>query len=499
MDMFRNPVLLAALAITGAVAVWGIVDNQGLATTATLIVGFMFRSRGWFVMLTASTLLIVSLVLAFSPYGRIRLGRDEDRPEFSTVSWLTMLFAAGMGVGLLYWGSAEPLTHFQLAKEIQGDQRGASAALFVTNFHWGLHAWGIYGLTALVLAYFSFRKDCPQLISAPIVRVFGRHVWTRAVGGLCDLLAIVAIAIGLGGSVAMGVFQIQDGVVALLGLTEGSTVLAMGIFVALVLSYILPLTVDLGKGMALLSNIAMGVAVGLMIYVLLTGPTAFLMSGIVESIGLYASQVIPHGFRTYTFMDERVTGWFSDWTLTYMVWWLAWAPFVGVFIARISRGRTIREFVLGVVMVPTAFSLCWFGVFGGMGFYGVLHTQIPILEVVAEQVSSTTFVVLQHLPLPGLSILATVVAAFLFVVTSVVSAAYVLGMFSSQGDLNPSVRVKLVWGALLGALALVMILSDSIAAIKSIIALGALPFVYIVLLLMVCLLKSLKAEPIKPS
>lgn len=491
---FRNPLLVVALAITGGIAAWGIADNEGLSAASSAVVGFMFKSRGWFVMLTVSTMLIVSVVLALSPYGRIRLGHDDDRPEFSTVSWLTMLFAAGMGVGLMYWGTAEPLTHFELAKTIAGEHKGAAAALFVTNFHWGLHAWGIYALTGLVLAYFGFRRGCPQLISAPILRVFGRHVWTRVVGGLSDLLAIVAIAIGLGGSVAMGVFQIQSGVVTLFDLEGGSTALSMAIFVALVLCYLLPLTVDLGKGMALLSKTAMAIAVGLMVYVLLIGPTAFLMSGIVESLGVYVSKVVTQGFMTYTFFDETVKDWFNAWTLTYMLWWLAWAPFVGVFIARISRGRTIREFVLGVVLVPTVFSILWFGIFGGIGFYAVLHTDAPILEVVANDVSTTTFFVLQHLPLAKLTTLATVIAAFLFVVTSVVSAAYVLGMFSSEGDLNPSVKVKLTWGALLGALALVMILSDSIAAVKSIIALGALPFVYIVLLLMVCLLKALKAE-----
>ena len=492
--VFLNPLLICALAITAAIAAWGLFDNAGLAAFSSRVVGFMFKSRGWFVMLTASTMLLVSIGLALSPYGKIRLGHDDDRPEFSTVSWLSMLFAAGMGVGLLYWGAAEPLTHFEITKSIEGGQKGASAALFITNFHWGLHAWSIYAVTALVLAYFGFRRGCPQLISAPIIATFGRRGWTRLVGGLSDLMAIVAIAIGLGGSVAMGVFQIQDGVVTLFGLAGGSGVLTGAIFVALVLCYLLPLMVDLGKGMALLSNAAMATAVVLMLYVLLAGPTAFLMSGIVESLGVYMSNVLAQGFQTYTFFDATVTDWFSAWTLTYMVWWLAWAPFVGVFIARISRGRTIREFVLGVVLVPTVFSILWFGVFGGIGFFAALRTETPILAVVANNVSATTFFVLEHLPLAKLTTLATVIAAFLFVVTSVVSAAYVLAMFSSQGDLNPRVRVKLIWGVLLGALALVMILSDSIAAIKSIIALGVLPFVYIVLLLMVCLLKALRTE-----
>lgn len=494
--MFNNPLLIAALALTGAISVWGIIDTEGLSATAAYLVGIEFTSRAWFIMLTVSFLLITSIFLAVSRYGSVKLGQDDDEPEFSTMSWLSMLFAAGMGVGLLYWGTAEPLTHYLAISEFEDARASAAKALSVTNFHWGLHAWAIYALTGLVIAYFGFRLDCPSLVSAPIIKVFGRNRVAGSVGWLCDLLAIVAIAIGLGGSVAMGVFQVKEGVDALLGLQDSGLVMVFGIFVVLCLAYILPLMVDLGRGMAILSNAAMIIAGGLMIYVLLVGPTHFMMGGIVEAIGDYFSRVLPHGFRTFTFMDEHIQNWFQSWTLTYMVWWLAWAPFVGVFIARISKGRTIREFIFGVILVPTIFSILWFGVFGGVGFHSVLKMNAPLLEVVRDNVSGVTFFVLEQFPLSKLTIAAVVIAAFLFIVTSVVSAAFVLGMFSTGGDLNPSVRIKLSWGAILGALGLVMILSGSIDAIKSIIALGALPFVFIVLLLVVCLLKMLKAEKV---
>ncbi len=497
--MFQNPLLLVALIITGAVAAWGIVDTAGLAAFASRLVGIQFTSRAWFIMLAVSFMLIVSVWLALSRYGRIKLGQDDDEPEFSTVSWLTMLFAAGMGVGLLYWGTAEPLTHYLLISEYEDPRASVGYALFVTNFHWGLHAWSIYALTGLVIAYFSFRRGCPSLVSAPIIEVFGSNGLTRGVGWLSDLLAIVAIAIGLGGSVAMGVFQVKEGVDALFGLEGTGLGLTLGIFVVLCLSYILPLTVDLGRGMAILSNAAMAVAGGLLIYILLVGPTHFVMGGIVQALGEYLGGVFTHGFRTFTLMDDQVGNWFQSWTLTYMVWWLAWAPFVGVFIARISKGRTIREFLCGVILVPTAFSILWFGVFGGVGFYGLLKLDVQILDVVRNNVSGVTFFVLNHFPLPFITIAAVVVAAFLFIVTSVVSAAFVLGMFSTGGDLNPSTRVKLSWGVVLGGLGLVMILSGSIDAVKSIIALGALPFVFIVLLLVVCLLKALKEERLGSS
>jgi len=492
--MFKNPLLLIALTLTGAVAVWGIFDTKGLADFASTTVGIQFTSRSWFIMLTASGLLITCLWLAFTPYSRLKLGREEDEPEFSTVSWLTMLFAAGMGVGLLYFGTAEPVSHYGAARNFLSEPVSASKALFITIFHWGLHAWAMYAMVGLVIAYFSFRHDCPNLISSPIQKVFGARGWARSIGWLSDLMAIFAIAIGMGGAIAMGVFQVQSGVETLFSLADPGAWLTLLIFLILVVSCILPLMVDLSDGMALLSNIAMGITGALMIFVLLTGPTFYIMSGIVGSIGDYVAGVIPQGFRTYTFFDEKIADWFQSWTLNYMVWWLAWSPFVGVFIARISKGRTIREYILGVVFVPTVFAIFWFGVFGSIGFYGKLVGHIDVLKVVETDFNSTMFFVLKHLPLSKLTTLATVLAAFLFVVTSVVSAAFVLSMFSSKGDLDPSTKTKLTWGVILGALGLVMILSKSIDAVRSIIALSAIPFVFIVLLVTVCLLKKLKSE-----
>jgi glycine betaine transporter len=485
--------MLCALSMTVLVAAWGIFDTAGLAAFAAGQVKTVLQSRGWFVMLTASAMLLMAFWLALSSYGRIRLGAEDETPEFSTTSWLTMMFAAGMGVGLLFYAAAEPVTHFLFLSRELDPRKAASAAMTLTDFHWGLHAWGIYGITGLVIAYFGFRHGSPQMISAPIRAVFGEKRWTRAVGWLVDLLAIYAIAIGLAGSVAMGVFQVQDGVVALLGLKAPGTVLPLGIFAVLVVAYLFPLTVDLGRGMALLSNIALIITIALMVFLLIAGPTAFLMNNIVASIGDYAAGVIPHGFQTYAFFGEPVAKWFRGWTLNYMVWWLAWAPFVGVFIARISRGRTIREFLLGVLLAPTGFSILWFGIFGGLAFYQGAATRLDP-EVVSSHINQSTFLLLDTMPFPILTTAAVIVAAFLFIVTSVVSAAYVLAMFSTGGDESPPVRVKLIWGVILGLLGLAMILSDSVAAVREIIAMSAGPFVFIVLLLMVCLLKGLRRE-----
>lgn len=491
--MFRNPLLVSALALTVAVSIWGLFDAQGLAQFAAETVNIILRSRGWFIMLASSLMLIASIWLALSRYGQIKLGRSGEEPEFSTFSWMAMMFAAGMGVGLLFYGAAEPISHFLFVQGSMPSHQAASTALFLTYFHWGLHAWAIYGLTALVIAYFTFRRQAPPLVSSPVRIVFGNTPWARTIGWIMDLLAIYAIAIGLAGSIALGVFQVEDGIATLFKIDRTGLGLCLAIFAVLCLAYILPLMVDLSRGMATLSNTAILIAVGLMVFVLLVGPTHFFMQGIVEGFGSYLTNVLPHGFRTYTFFEESVGQWFNAWTLNYMLWWLAWAPFVGVFIARISRGRTIREFILGVLLAPTAFSIFWFGIFGGMGFYQGAANQIDP-TVVQTDINRTTFLLLETMPLSRLTIAATILAAFLFIVTSVVSAAYVLAMFSTGGDQDPPVKVKLTWGVILGALGLVMIFSGSIEAVRQIIALSANPFVFIILFLVMCLLKALKKE-----
>jgi glycine betaine transporter len=492
--MFRNPLLVIALAVTGAIAVWGLLDPQGMAAWAARGVTEQFTSRGWFIMLVASTLLIAAILLAISPFGRIRLGGDHERPEFGTVSWLTMLFAAGMGVGLLYYGAAEPITHFTLFRGFMADPEAASLALLATYVNWGLHAWAIYGMVGLVMAYFAFRRGGAMVLSTPITGVLGTEGWPKALGFAVDLLAIVAISIGLAGSLAMGVFQVQEGIARLLGLGDAG-LLTLPIFALLCASFILPLTVDLSKGMALMSNTAMAIAGALLVFLILVGTTHVVMNALVEGFGSYVFQAIPLGFTAFTFFDETVRGWFQTWTLNYMIWWLAWAPFVGVFIARISRGRTIREFLLCVVGIPSAFSVVWFGTFGALGFSEVIAGDERLVVATQNAFDSVTFAILEQFPLTSLTSLAIVVAVFLFVVTSVVSAAYTLAMFATRGDVDPPVRTKIVWGVILAALGLVMILSGDVEAVRSIIGVFAIAFVFIAPLLLLCLGKALVREP----
>ena len=492
--MGSRSLLVSSLAVVAAVGLWGLLDPEGALAVSARIVDNAFRSRGWFVMLTATGMLFFCLWLAFSRFGDIRLGRDDERPEFSTASWISMLFAAGMGVGLLFWAVAEPLTHFKFARAALGDPIAADQSLLATNFHWGLHAWGIYGGTALAIAYFSFRRGTPMLVSAPMTDLFPGERWARVAGWLADFFAIAAIAIGVGGSVAMGVFQVADGVDVLLGGSGASTVTIGIVFVLIVVCYIPPLLVDLGAGMSKLSNTALLIAIFLLVYTVFIGPTEFLVNSIVNGFGTYLWNVIPRGFQTFTFYEDAVARWFNDWTLTYMVWWIAWGPFVGVFVARISRGRTIREFVLGALFAPTLFSIFWFGAFGGIGLFDSLRGNGELLALTETNVERVTFGLLSRLPLSGLTTLATIAAAFLFIITSVVSAAFVLGTFSTGGDPDPAPRIRLTWGLLLAVLSLTMVVAGSVAAVKSLIALGALPFVFILVLLLVCFARALFEE-----
>jgi len=445
MDRTKS-ILIFSLTSILIIGVWGVLDSDGMVALASTVVDQYFRSRGWFVMLSVSGMLFMCIALAASRYGDIRLGADDDRPEFSTVSWIAMLFAAGMGVGLLFWAVAEPLTHYSFASERMPDAIAAQQALLATNFHWGVHAWAIYGATALSIAYFTYRRGTPMLVSAPVEYLFPNQSWAKLTGWLCDFMAIVAIAIGVGGSIAMGVFQVADGVDVMMGGEKAAGWLIGVVFLAIVAAYLPPLLVDLGSGMSKLSNLAMAIAIGLVMFTVILGPTEFLLNSVLNSFGDYVWAGIPRGFQTLTFFDEGISRWFQDWTLTYMVWWIAWGPFVGVFIARISKGRTIREFVLGVLIGPTVFSVIWFGAFGGIGLFDTLRGTGDLLAMTASNVERVTFTLLERLPFTWLTTPATIAAAFLFIVTSVVSAAFVLGMFSSGGDPNPKPKVRLIWG-----------------------------------------------------
>ncbi len=482
------------VSLCGVIAVLGLAWPNRLASVGAAVSSTAFDSLGWLFLTSVSTFLLLCLWVAFSRYGRLTLGRSGDEPEFSTASWLAMLFAAGMGSGLLFWGVAEPVIHYADPPVPPGGTPAAARrALVQTAFHWGIHAWAVYCMGGLVLAYFGFRKGLPYLPGAPLRHVF-RGRWVVPVAGLADLIGVLAVAAGVGGSLGAGILQLRTGLAAFAGLPGGSTLVAFGILGVLMVAYMTSASTSLDKGIKWLSNINMGLAIALMLFVLAAGPTSFLLDVFATGIGDYVAALPSLSLRLFPYRD--LEQWTHSWTLTYFIWWIAWAPFVGVFIARISKGRTIREFVLGVLLAPTAFSLLWFAVFGGAGIHEELHGAGGMVELVSEDVTVALFALFDRLPLAALLSGVAALLLFVFLVTSADSATYVLGMLTSHGSLVPTTQRKLLWGLVIGGLGGALMLTGNIDVLKSVIVTGAVPFTFVMLLQVVALLRALRAEEV---
>jgi len=488
-----------SLVFAVATAVWGIMNPEGLAEVVGRITTFSLDSFDWVFLLSITVFILFSFFLAFSRFGSIKLGAPDEEPEFDSVSWVAMLFAAGMGAGLLFWGVAEPLHHYMAPPPGQQPMSTQSAryAMVVTNLHWGIHAWGIYAMGALVLGYFAFRRGYPMLASSPIVAVFPDR-FGKILGFLADLIAVLAVAFGLAGSLGMGVMQINAGMGEVFSTPTESPTFLIGILLVLILFYMIPLTTTLDKGIKLLSNINIAMVVLLMLYVLFWGPTAFILSTFVTSLGDYITHVINLAFRLYPYSGQ--TEWTRVWTLTYLIWWIAWAPFVGIFIARISRGRTIREFVVTVILVPTLFSVLWFAVFGGTGLHLELFGKGGLGSLVLEDSSKALFSLFAYFPLTPLLVVVTILLVFIFLSTSAASGSFVLGMMTSGGSLEPPRTRKLFWGAVVAALtAAVLITGGGVVVLRSIAISGALPFIIIMIIQVACLFHSLSTESVPKS
>ncbi len=481
-----------SLPLVAAIGAVGIFAPKVLSGAADALTESVFGALDWFFMASVTALLVLAIWLAFGRHGSIRLGRPGERPEFSTASWLAMLFAAGMGVGLLFWGVAEPMIHFSSPPVGEGGTaKAARQAMVITNFHWGFHAWAIYGLAAMVLAYFRFRRDALYLAGAPVRAMFkGR--WVEPVAMLADLVAVAAVVFGVAGSLGMGVFQLVAGLHVVAGIPADSKVWAGGILALLVVCYMLSASTGIERGIKWLSNANMIIAILLMFFLLIAGPTGFLLRTVVTSLGDYLVGMMSLSLKLYPYQD--MSGWMKSWTLTYFIWWIAWAPFVGLFIARISRGRTIKQFVLGVTAAPTLFSILWFGVFGGTGMYEELYGAGGVARLVSEDVTLALFSLFDRLPLSGLLSVTALVLVFIFLVTSVDSATFVLGMLTSGGTLNPPTSRKFAWGVTVGVLSAAITFMGDINVLRSVTVSGAVPYSLILLLQTACLIKALRRE-----
>ncbi len=453
---------------------------------------------GWYYILIVSGFVAFSIWVALSPMGRIVLGKDDEPAEFGMFPWFAMLFAAGMGIGLVFWGVAEPLSHFASPPPGTGDSAAerARAATDVTFLHWGLHAWAIYVVVGLAVAYSVHRKGNPISIRWALEPLFGNRVkgW---IGDLIDVIAVVGTLFGVATSLGFGVSQVSAGLVFLGVIGEVTKVLLVILVVAITALAATSVVSGLDKGIKILSNINMGLAAALVVAVLLLGPTVFLLGDFVSSVGSYIGNFFRLSFQTLSFEGEDGTGWVSGWTTFYWGWWMSWAPFVGVFIARISKGRTVREFVMGVLLVPTTVTFLWFAVLGGTGLHQEIFGDGGIVGADGTVTTdSALFQMLQGLPLSGLLSVVAIVLVIVFFVTSSDSGSYVVDMLASGGDPNPPVWSRLMWALLEGAVAIALLLAGGggLIVLQTTAILLALPFSIVMILMVVATSKALLHE-----
>ena len=494
-----NLVMIVSLVLCAAIAVWGVIAPDSMTGAAQGLVNYSLTALDWFFLLLGTAFLVIMFVMAFSRYGSIKLGGDDEEPEFSTASWIAMLFAAGMGSGLLFWGVAEPIYHF--VSPPVGDAMTADTArnaMVLTNLHWGLHAWAIYGCCALVIAYFTFRLRLPSMVSTPILvgfnNVFSKPT-LRTMGNTADILAVIAVIFGLAGSLAMGTLMVRSGMNAVFG-TDNSTTMSMIIIAVMTVCFLLSACTGVDKGIKILSNINMLVAVAILLVVLFGGPTAYLFQSFIYAIGDYIIQLVPMSFKTYAYTPAGSWNWFHGWTLTYLIWWLAWGPFVGIFIARISRGRTIREFVIYVVGVPTIVSMLWFAAFGGAAIHIELFGGGGITEKVFTDVSAALFAFFEYFPGATVLNFLAVCLIFIFLVTSADSGTFVISMMTSDGDLNPQTKLKITWGLIITGITIATIATESVNVAKAMAITGAIPFTFVIIMQLAAFFRVVRQDPV---
>ena len=487
-------VFIPAAAITLIFLIWGIVSNESLTAVTGAILDFLIGSIGWVYVLAVCSFVAICVFLAFSRYGHVRLGKDDDRPEFRTVSWISMMFAAGMGIGLLFYGVAEPISHLAAPPPGLADaktEQAARIAMQYTFLHWGITGWAIYAIAGLALAYFGYRHGGRNLVSTACRPILGDRVdgW---LGKSLDAAAVLATLFGLIPSLGMGALQVNGALEFVWGIPSSTTFQLIFIAVVTVM-FVLSATTGVGKGVQFLADLSMLVAIAIALFVVVVGPTRYIFSSLIEDFGLYIYNFWPMMLRTGTFSQDS---WVQSWTIFYWAWWVSWAPFVGTFIARISKGRTIREFVLGVLLLPAAVSLIWFVIFGGTAINLALTQGAGIVEAVQASQSSALFALLAQFPLAGTVSVAVMVLIVLWFVSGADAGAVVMGILCSRGSANPPRLITAFWGITAAVAAAVLLLAGGLTALQQTMVVMSAPFMIVMVILTLGLLKQLRAEPL---
>ncbi|HAC29419.1 MAG TPA: multidrug DMT transporter permease [Marinobacter hydrocarbonoclasticus] len=485
-------VFFTSAGIAALFVVLAIPFDQAVASSFGQLTGWVARNLGWFYILAVSSLLIFLLGLAVSRYGSIRLGADDSRPDYSNLTWFTMLFAAGIGTILMFWGVAEPVSHFAnppFDGVKGGTEQAATDAMTIALYHFGLHTWTIFAMPGLAIGYFAYRHNLPMRISSLFYPILGERTfgpWGWAV----DVIAVLGTLFGVATSLGLGTLQLNSGLNYLFGVPSSGLV---QVLLITVIASIAATSVALGldKGVRRLSQLNILLAIVLLLFVFMVGPTVFIAEGMVQSVGDYFDALPWLAFWTETF---RESDWQRNWTLFYWAWTISWAPYVGIFIARISRGRTIREFVAGVLFAPTAFTLVWFGIFGLSAINVEMNGLVALADQVQRDPSVAIFAFLDAFPLAEAASALSVVIIVIFFTTSSDSASLVIDMLTRRDDQPSLIRQRIFWAAAQGVIAATLLLAGGLDALQNVITSLGLPFCILLLFMAVSLYRALHAD-----
>lgn len=471
---------------------WAIIWPDKAAAIFNLCLAFFTGKFGWVYLLVVSGFVCFLVWLCCSKYGNIVLGKDDDKPEYSTASWFFMLFAAGMGIGLVFWSVAEPMSHYLSPPYGTGSTiESAETAMRYSFMHWGLHPWACFGVVGLPLAYFQFRKNQPALLSSCLIPLIGEKHANGAIGGIVNVLAVFATVFGVATSLGLGAMQIGSGLSYVFGFPYGNTMLVI-IIVTVTILFILSSVSGIDLGIKMLSNFNMIVAAILLVFVLILGPTLFITNFFTSTVGQYLQNIISTSFWTDPFGTNN--GWLGGWTIFYWGWWISWGPFVGGFIARISRGRTIRQFIIATLFCPVILSFIYMTIMGGTAIFQDMNGVHTVAQAMDENVSYALFALLESFPLANVISLLAVVLISTFFITSADSSTFVCAMMTSRGIQNPPRSLRAFWGVAESFVAIVLLLAGGLTSLQTASIVGAFPFMIICIFVLISFVKALQSD-----